>query len=126
MCKRININNKDIPFCIHGKMCRNGGKWICSVTWKRRQIKSNYGLSLEKWKSAILLPCEICGTIEKRKIIDHNHKTKQLRGTLCYRCNNTLGKSGDSIINFKRFIKDAYENISVYKGAIKYLEKYDG
>ncbi len=57
--------------------------------------------------------CKICGTNEiELKIqlcVDHNHKTGQVRGLLCDKCNNLLGK-----------VKD---NINILELAIDYLQK---
>ncbi len=33
----------------------------------------------------------------KRLAVDHCHNSKKIRGLLCWRCNSTLGKVGDSI-----------------------------
>jgi hypothetical protein len=45
--------------------------------------------------------CEICGTQfgvgrYEKPYLDHNHKTKQLRGALCHQCNFMLGYARDS------------------------------
>ena len=52
--------------------------------------------------------CQIC-TSQKRLVIDHCHKTNQLRGLLCDQCNNLLGRAKD--------------NTETLKNAIKYLTK---
>ena len=54
--------------------------------------------------------CLICGTPlqEKRRCIDHNHKTGEVRGILCVRCNTGLA-----------YIEDT--NFSTE--AIKYLQR---
>jgi len=62
--------------------------------------------------------CAICGETETRKNkqgnlwnlpIDHDHKTKKIRGLLCHRCNLVLG-----------FVKD---NPTLLQEMIKYLNK---
>ena len=35
--------------------------------------------------------CEICGVQPKKLCMDHDHKTKRVRGMLCDRCNKALG-----------------------------------
>jgi len=48
--------------------------------------------------------CKICGGIETAKhkgiirelSVDHNHKTKEIRGLLCSACNNILGRAKDN------------------------------
>ena len=55
--------------------------------------------------------CAICGKKETRKSryggicklhIDHDHKTKKIRGLLCHKCNNGLGNFRDNIENLDR------------------------
>lgn len=63
--------------------------------------------------------CAVCGkqlTLEKIKgspvaQLDHDHKTKQLRGVLCHACNTGLGLFND--------------NPSLLRKAATYLESYD-
>ncbi len=63
--------------------------------------------------------CKICGCLlDQRKIrspIDHNHKTKIVRGILCNHCNTLIGLSKDNpyiLINAIRYLenKDLNEN----------------
>lgn len=51
--------------------------------------------------------CAICGKPElKRNLsVDHNHKTKKIRGLLCLHCNAFLGRINDSQKILKRTIK---------------------
>ena len=60
--------------------------------------------------------CLLCGRSEKdlarQLVIDHCHKTDQVRGLLCYGCNSLLGLAQDS--------KNILEN------AIDYLDKAEG
>lgn len=41
--------------------------------------------------------CLICHRPEEVLRVDHNHKTKEVRGLLCNHCNTGLGLFGDSI-----------------------------
>ena len=52
--------------------------------------------------------CEVCGAIA-RICFDHNHKTGEFRGWICYRCNVALGMAQDKV--------------EILKLLIKYLEK---
>ena len=73
-------------------------------TDNRKQVLKRYGLTpesydalLEKQGSA----CAICGSEEAdsrgfRLHVDHDHKTKKVRGLLCGPCNHGLGKFKDS------------------------------
>ena len=50
-----------------------------------------YDMSVEEYDKAILKPCGICGTTDKKRGIDHCHVTNIVRGTLCLPCNSQLG-----------------------------------
>lgn len=59
--------------------------------------------------------CGICGkpgsAFKKRLSVDHNHKTDQIRGLLCFRCNKfILGR----------------QTIDTAKRMLAYLLKYEG
>lgn len=41
--------------------------------------------------------CAICGHPLKKRNIDHDHKTGEVRGILCWRCNKALGYFSDLI-----------------------------
>lgn len=68
-----------------------------------RQIRSNklknrYGISLIDYEELFNKQnglCKICGK-EKELHVDHSHKTGEVRGLLCHRCNNGLGCFDDS------------------------------
>lgn len=81
------------------------------------QIKRKYGITSEQY--FILLEkqggvCAICEQPEKYKnkklAVDHCHKTKKIRGLLCFRCNATIGQFKDEI--------------KLFGNAISYLNKY--
>lgn len=77
-----------------------GNKWMCTPCFKKyqriRRLKK-FGVTSE-WYDAKLAEqnggCAICdgGTIRKKRYlcVDHNHKTKAVRGLLCSRCNAAL------------------------------------
>jgi hypothetical protein len=84
---------------------------------KSYNLKARVGITLEQKINMIKkqnYKCKICYT-DLRKInekgvhVDHNHKTKKVRGILCYRCNHILGFSKD--------------NINILNSAIKYLKE---
>ena len=75
------------------------------ISYKRYQLKKQYGLALETFEdmlSAQNWKCEICEsdlTGEKRHLlpnVDHDHLTGKVRGILCGQCNNGLGRFKDS------------------------------
>ena len=80
---------------------------------KINHLKYKYGLTLEEYKklkSKCDNKCMICN--KKRKLfIDHNHKTKQVRGLICHNCNFILGL--------------AYDKLEILKNAYKYLKNHD-
>lgn len=80
-------------------------------------VARKYGLSKEDYEILIAGHnglCAICGKSEKSSrslAIDHDHKTGNVRGMLCWMCNGMLGRASD--------------DINILENAIKYLKKYD-
>jgi len=89
------------------KQCRNKynqerkEKWDTKL-YARRANKKKMGLTLEEFESRLEKQknlCAICGLPEtdyqqygvKNLAIDHNHRTKKVRGLLCSKCNRALG-----------------------------------
>jgi hypothetical protein len=77
----------------------------------------NYGISLEEVN--ILLEeqnyrCAICGTDGEENLrglhIDHSHKTGNVRGILCHKCNTALGLFQDDVDVMFKAIKYLGEN----------------
>lgn len=56
---------------------------------RRTDIKKRYGLTVEQYEWHLQAPCAICA--EKAMVLDHCHRTKQIRMALCHRCNQGLG-----------------------------------
>jgi hypothetical protein len=90
------------------------------VKAKRNMLKSNlklkYGITIEEYDNMYVKQngkCAICGISETEfKIkfaVDHDHKTKLVRGLLCKNCNFILGHAND--------------NITILQNAINYLSK---
>lgn len=72
-------------------------KLCMSARW-RNEHKKKYGLDQELFDLIALEQdgkCAACGEVPGGKrpqlFVDHNHKTKRLRGLLCGRCNSGLG-----------------------------------
>jgi len=70
--------------------------------WRRRNLRSNYNITLEEYD--ILFEkqngvCAICGKKEMRRnkyntwhlAVDHSHESGKVRGLLCGNCNSMLG-----------------------------------
>ncbi len=65
-----------------------------------RRVLSQYGLSIDDYLKIHKLQngkCKICKKpeLKRRLFVDHCHKTKKVRGLLCYKCNTVLGMSED-------------------------------
>lgn len=95
---------------------------------KRRYVQQSicrrYKLTFEQYELMFKLQnnlCAICNNPETRKpknakntynlSVDHCHKTKKVRGLLCYNCNILLGKAQD--------------NIALLQKAIQYLKEHE-
>ena len=68
---------------------------------KSHQLKCRYGLSYEEWLQMWEnqdSKCAICGDLfikPSDAYVDHNHKTGEIRGLLCKRCNLSIGLFDD-------------------------------
>lgn len=89
-------------------------------TYRENSYKRKFNISIEDYNYLFNKQnglCSICkGKFVGRKdarhfAIDHNHKTKKIRGLLCSNCNKLLGMCKD--------------NIEILKLAIKYLRRYE-
>jgi nitrate/TMAO reductase-like tetraheme cytochrome c subunit len=84
----------------------------------RKHIRNNmlqreYGISQEEFDYILRKQneqCAICGlhakNVKRKNLhVDHNHKTKKIRGLLCNNCNRGIGHLKDSIKNLKAAVK---------------------
>jgi hypothetical protein len=55
--------------------------------------------------SKIKKGCWICGNLDTRICLDHDHKTGKIRGLLCNNCNRSLGLFKDSVDLLKKAIE---------------------
>lgn len=90
----------------------NAGAWtkrhpIKSKRYRRDWfLRKSYGISLDDYNQMARKQrkrCAICRRI-KPLHVDHCHKTKRVRGLLCFGCNVTLGKVGDDPKILLRFV----------------------
>ena len=74
--------------------------------------KVRYGITKEQYEKLLEEQggrCAICKRFRKL-VVDHDHKTKQVRGLLCSGCNILLGHLGD--------------DSSLLENGIKYLKRW--
>lgn len=87
--------------------------------YRKFWVKYRYGLSSEDWQEIFDRQngcCPICG-IHQSKLnqslsVDHNHKTNEIRGLLCNKCNLAMG-----------FLNVDESGIKLLQKAIKYVKK---
>lgn len=82
--------------------------------YRDSKIAKIYGISKEearKWLS--ISSCEICGSSDRRMVIDHQHGTTgKVRGRLCTQCNSGLGHfkdNPDTMIKAAQYLRDRLE-----------------
>lgn len=82
----------------HGRLIRK--KWAKSHRRERKasELKHYYGLTLVEFDRMYIAQqgcCAICGKhqtkLSRVLCVDHNHRTKKIRGLLCTNCNTALG-----------------------------------
>ena len=71
--------------------------------YKRRANLKTFGLTIQDYEEMLALQnnqCAICGTLQcasgRRFAVDHCHLTGKIRGLLCLRCNQAIGKFHDN------------------------------
>jgi len=75
-------------------------------------LRIRYGISLADYKAMHARQggkCAICGASEEKLVVDHNHKTGQVRELLCHLCNAMIGC--------------AREDIAILTSAVAYLQR---
>lgn len=77
-------------------------------------LQRTYGITLAEYSYLLGQQggcCAICESVPKKRnlVVDHNHKTGQVRGLLCNKCNHDLLGGGR-------------ENPTILRRAAKYLE----
>lgn len=70
-------------------------------------LRSSYNLTYEEYEILLAAQggtCAICdgGTSKRHFAVDHNHRTGQVRGLLCARCNTALARFMDKQENVER------------------------
>lgn len=100
------------------KLKQRNKEWRNSEAGKKAKQKEKakrFGLSLENYEQMLLEQNNVCKVCEepetenKSLAIDHDHKTGQVRGLLCGKCNKAIGLLRD--------------NAELLRKAADYLEK---
>jgi len=72
---------------------------------RRKNLQRNYGLSTSQYqdlKEECKGKCSLCGMYTPTLELDHNHKTKRIRGFLCRKCNLLLGLIEDRSLSLEQ------------------------
>lgn len=90
-------------------------KYRCPEKRREMHLVAKFGLTQADWDAMFIAQgnaCAICGSSEPKSKhgwhTDHCHTTGKVRGILCGHCNHILGR--------------AFDNTTILKSAIKYLE----
>jgi hypothetical protein len=101
-------------------LLRQAQREAVKVAARVGELRRKYGITpdeLHALKRAQGWRCAVCrklfpsGAGGKRVHVDHDHRTKRVRGVLCSPCNSGLGKLGDSVAGLRR--------------ALAYLEQFE-
>lgn len=110
-CKII----KDLElFPLHNKKLSGRDSWCraCRSSYRSATRRGKYRHCITDENLKIYLAenktCNICNKVSNKLFLDHNHKTKKIRGLLCMKCNLAIGHFAD--------------NISLLEKAIEYLK----
>jgi hypothetical protein len=75
---------------------------LYGLRYRRTKLAKLYHTSVEHIDRLLKIKrCGICGS-RKQLGIDHNHKTKKVRGRLCSNCNQGIGRFRDNPILLSR------------------------
>jgi len=118
-------NNKNDPAWV-AKRAKRSRLWAAALrsgkgaeaTWRAWNLKAKYGMSIEQYDALLDKQRGLCACCKQAEIngrrlsVDHDHKCcpsrmtcgRCIRGLLCQRCNQVLGKMQDSPLLLKRAI----------------------
>ena len=92
------------------------------VARRKDNLKYRYGITEETYEQMLKNQdhcCAICKEKPKKNLaVDHCHKTKQIRGLLCHKCNVALGHMNDDPQRLKKaihYLNESCENKSYCK-----------
>lgn len=121
---KVNYDKNPARYKERGKQWREANPTDSRRLWIRSNLKNNYGISEIQYSAMFEQQkgqCAICSMKlvsqlnhdrpmngqpdENVARVDHCHKTKKVRGLLCFGCNVGLGKFHDSIGELKLAIR---------------------
>lgn len=73
-------------------------KRATKLVHKRSKLKLNYGLTIEQFNQMFDEQkgcCALCGEKGHKLVVDHNHRTGDVRRLLCQGCNHGIGRFKD-------------------------------
>lgn len=123
--KNLNLQN----FPPHNKTKSGFDSWCrsCRSTYRNANCRGKFrnvisDEALLKLKSEIT-QCVICGSNEKL-VVDHDHKTGEVRGLLCNHCNRGLGHFKDDPMLLEFAAQYLYASVDAPEWD-RYKEKHD-
>lgn len=76
---------------------------------RNTRLLKKFGITLNQYNVIIKQQnnkCAICGKSTKKRLnVDHDHKTKKIRGLLCTPCNTAIGLLNDDIEIIKNVLR---------------------
>jgi hypothetical protein len=111
ICKKCNIE-KEISYFYYDLKSKDNFSGRCKECDKSRRFKNRFKMpkDFDYYKTFRKLEkinggkCFICEKKDKKMCLDHNHKTKKIRGILCDSCNRGIGLLNDDIILLQKAI----------------------
>jgi Recombination endonuclease VII len=78
-----------------------------TVLFRKENLKRNYGITHQQYVLMLASQggtCAICcqaPDVGKNLHVDHNHKTNEIRGLLCSKCNTAIGLLDEDVRRFE-------------------------
>ena len=83
--------NEAVRRCIAKVRSTTEGRERLNSKGRERDTKYRLGITLAEAVEVRKQPCAICGSMKKKRFVDHNHASGAVRGPLCSPCNAHLG-----------------------------------
>ena len=87
---------------------------------RNKSYKRYYGITLEQYNQMFEKQggrCNICGRhqseLNRALVVDHDHKTRKVRGLLCHKCNTGIGNLNDDIVLLLKAIEHLKTTINL-------------